>query len=200
MALTTPEISRIKAELGYSLLSVQQVYLPSVWVFEGVIQQYLTGGYSTTSATAVDAADDGQATPVTITLADATGFAAGNRVVIDVDDLQETATIRSISGATISVALRLAHPAGYPVAQEGDEWMVREKLREIRNVRAEMGQTFGTGTLKKVDEIEFYKTNGTAFGELGRQLATYRDELAAILGIQSMWSARAEGAQRLSVY
>lgn len=196
MALTTIELARIKAELGFPLSQTGNPYLPNMFVFDQVVQQYLVGGAATTSATAVVAAST--PTVVALTLADATDFAAGDRVVIDVDDLEESATVRSKSGSTISVALRLAHAAGYPVVQEGAEWIIREKLREIRGVKAQMSEAFGAGAIRKVDEVEFYNTGGsTLFGNLGRELRVWREELAAAIGVEPAWNA---GATRLSCY
>lgn len=200
MPLTTAEIWRVRAELGYHVLtSSAEPYISYIAIFDQIVKPYTSTGYATTSATAVTAASS--PTVVTLTLADATGFAAGDRVAIDVDDMQERVTVRSVSGSTISVALRLGHTAGYPVVQEGGESIIREILANIRTVRSEMAQTFGTGALKKVDEIEWYESRGrTAFGNLGEQLKFWREELASAIGVASMWSMRRGGAQRLAAY
>lgn len=199
MALLDSEVARIKAELGYNVLDIgAEPYIGVAAIFSQVIQPYLSGGAVTTSSTAVTAASS--PTPVVLTLASATGFAAGARVVIDVDDRQEVATIQSLSGAFATVQLSKAHSGTYPVTVDGGESIVRELLGLIRGVKAEMAQTFGTGSIKKVDEVEFYSTGGTAFGALGVQLSAWREELAAVLGIQSMWARKRQGAQRLAVY
>lgn len=200
MALTDAELARLKAELGYNLIGIAQPYINVVAIFEGVIQPYLGSGASTTSATAVTATTPPSPAAVALTLASATGFHAFDRVVVDVDDAQETATVASVSGSTITVRLQKAHSGTYPVLVEGGESIVRELLSRIREVKAEMAETFGEGSIRKVDEVEFYQTGGTAFGNLGGQLWSWREELAAVLGIPSMWAQKRQGAQRLSAY
>lgn len=202
MALLDSEIARIKAELGYNVLTTGAVpYIGVTQVFEQVIQDNVLAGAVTSSATTVPALAEGSpATPRTLTLASGTGFTTGDRVVIDVDDRQEVVTARLVSGAALTADLSLTHSGTYPVTVEGGESIVRELLRSIRNTKTEMGATFGEGALKKVDEVEFYQTGGTLFGNLGAQLSFWREELAAALGVTSMWARKRAGAQRLSVY
>ena len=203
MALLTSEIYRIKAELGHTVLTLGAgPYIGIAAIFEQVIAPYMSSGAVTTSATAVTAAPLGAA--VTLTLASATGFSAGDRVFIDVDDLQESATVRSLSGSSMGVFLKLGHAAGYPVTVDGGEGIVREILRNIRAVKQRLGEIFGEGALKQVDELGWYDTRGkTLFGNLGDQLRYWRRELSQVLsnGQQlNMWERAAGSAQRLSVY
>jgi hypothetical protein len=200
MALSDAEIWRCKQELGFNLLTVgAEPYIGVTAIFNQVIQVYLGTSAATTSTTAVVAAE--APTVVSLTLASVTGFSAGIRAVIDVDDAQETATVRSVTGSVISVFLSKAHAAGYPVSVEGPETIVRELLNNIRKVKAEMADTFGIGSLKQVDEIQFYQTGGGAlFGNLGAQLCAWREELAAAFGIRSMWAEKRAGGSRMSVY
>jgi hypothetical protein len=198
VALLDSEVARCKAELGYPLLSQANPYIGITLLFEQVVQPYIVAGAKTTSSTAVVAADE--PTPSTLTLADITGVHAGDRVSVDVDDRQESATVQSLTGSTIVVLLKGAHTGTYPVTVEGGEQIVREILARIRATKTEMGGTFGEGALKKVDEVEFYQTGGSLFSTLGSQLMFWRDELAAALGIQSLWARRRAGATRMSVY
>ncbi len=199
MALLDAEIWKIKAELGYSLVEVgAEPYIGYVAIFNSVIQQFMNAGASTTSSTSVAAADN--PTLATLTLADATGFSSGARVAIDVDAFAETATIRSLSGSTITLFLQKAHTGTYPVYIEGGESIVREILRRIEDVKAQMAQTFGEGPLKKVDEIEFYQATMDLFGMLGEQLKYWRRELAAAVGVCDMWGVCSKGSARLAVY
>lgn len=199
MALLDSEIARIKYELGYNILTTGAVpYIGVSQVFEQVIQSNVLAGAVTTSSTAVTAADT--PTPVTLTLASGTGFASGNRVVIDVDDRQEVVTARLVTGASLTADLSLTHSGTYPVTVEGGETIVRELLRNIRNTKAEMAGIFGEGALKKVDEIEFYNSGGSLFGSTGATLSFWREELASALGVPSLWAQKRAGAQRLSVY
>jgi hypothetical protein len=221
MALLDSEIVRIKAELGYPLLSLSTPYIGITSIFEQVIQVYMTGGAATTSSTAVTAATT--ATPVTITLASGTGFTTGDRVVIDVDDRQEIVTAQRVTGASLTVLLTKEHSGTYPVTVEGGESIVREILGRIRAVKNSIaalssssvvsigGTSYSVGGLKKVDEVEFYgassgsssesaSSNASQQSSLAEELAHWRNELAATLGVQNMWSYRNQGAQRVSVY
>jgi hypothetical protein len=202
MALLQSELIRLKAELGFNVLSVgAEPYISIVALFDQVIGPYMTAGATTTSSTIVAAQDS--PTPVTLTLASSTGFTEWNRVVVDVDGRQEIATARLVSGAAVTLDLKRAHTGTYPVTVEGGESIVREYLARIASVKDQMASTFGEGQLKKVDEIEFYQSGGgasTLFGNLGTQLSWWRDELASILGIRSGWQQKRAGGQRLAVY
>jgi len=196
--LTDSEVLRIRYELGFNLLNADAAYWIGVTqAFEQIIQPFLESGASTTSSTAVVAST----TPavVTITLASAAGFSAFDRAVVDVDSFQEISTIRAVSGSTITLVLSKAHTGTYPVLVEGGESIVREILNRIREVKTQLSTVFGTGALKKVDEIEWYQSGAsTQFGMLGDQLTHWRNELASALGIPNMWASR--GGARLAVY
>lgn len=197
MALLDSEIARIKAELGYNVLSNGALpWIDIVAIFEQVIQPNLSGGAKTTSSTTVTI--QGQNT---IVLASATGFHSGDRIVIDVDDRQEIVTVQNLSGSNATVLLSKEHSGTYPVTVEGPETIVREILADIAATKKKLAEQFGTGALKKVDEVEFYDARGmTSFGILGENLAYYREMLASALGIQSMWAASKQGAATVSVY
>jgi hypothetical protein len=203
MSLTDGELARIKAELGYHLVGVEGVaYVGWNALFETIIQPYLDTGTSTTSATAVTAAST--ATPVTLTLTSATGLASGDRVVIDVDSRKETVTIQSLSGTSMTVQLSLAHSGTYPVVlADSGEAIVREILTRIRETKAEMATAFGLGSLKRADDLEWYQAGGnlsSQFGTLGENLAHWRGELSATLGVASAWDTGRAASQTLSVY
>lgn len=201
MALLDSELDRLRTELGYPLLtSAAEPYVGITSLFTQVIQPYLSAGAITTSATTVVASSPPALTAITLT--SPTGFAAGARVVIDVDVRQETVTVESLSGSVLSALTSLAHSGVYNLTVEGGESIIREYLRYIRDVKAQMALAFGTGALKAVDEIQWYDVKGaqTLFGNLGDQLMYWRTELASALGIRSMWAYRSAGAGRLSVY
>jgi hypothetical protein len=200
MALTDSEVNRVRAELGYNLLSTgAEPWISSTQVFDQIIQPFLIDGASTTSSTAVTVATT--PTPVTLTLVSGTGFSAFDRVAIDVDARLETPTIQSISGNSIVVALTKTHSGTYPVAVEGGSSIVRDILNRIAGVKTRMASAFGAGALKKVDEIEFHP-NGTLtlFGSLGSELSYWREELAAVLGIPSNWSRMRRAGSVAAVY
>lgn len=213
MALTDAEVQRIRYELGYPNLSTSvEPYIGIVAVFEQVIQPYTLGGATTTSATPVTAAT--APTPQTLTLASATGFAAGDVVVVDVDVRQERATIQSLSGASMTVQLSLAHSGTYPVVVEGGESIIRDILRELRLISSGMNGQAGTIStirsrvgLKKVDDVEFFG-GGNTLASQGRDPLTslfelreqWRDELAQALGVPRLNDKRNSGGSEVSVY
>lgn len=196
----TSEIWRIKAELGYNLLTIgAEPYIGFVSIFDQVIQPYMSAGATTTSSTVIAATTD--PTPSTLVLASGTGFTVGDRVVVDVDSRQEIATAQFISGASVTLLLSNDHTGTYPVTVEAGDTIVREDLRHIAALKAQMGSTFGEGSLRKVDEVEFFQTGGTnLFGQLGEQLTYWRKELAHHLGVPAIWDIEAACAQTLSVY
>jgi hypothetical protein len=200
MSLLQSEVTRIRAELGYHVLTVDaEPYISYVSLFDQIIQPYLSSGATTTSSTAVAAATT--PTPVGLVLADATDFVAGARVVIDVDSRQEIATVQSVSGSTITVMLTKVHSGSYPVTLEGGESLVRETLRQLSLTREQRGKSGGRGALKEViGDVSWYDTNKSAFESSNAEIMVLRDELAALLGVPNMWRMKAAAGQRLSVY
>ena len=195
MTLLTSEVEEIRYELGYNVLSVgAEPYISYVAVFEQVIQAFLEAGATTTSSTAVTAvAPPAVPTPVALTLASIVGFNAGDRVVLDVDIRQETATIESIAGSAITVYLLGAHSGTYPVAQQGGETIVRQRLVECRLAARRLEKAGGTAGIAQADEVKFfaYKKKGSSrFRELADQREYFRNELASALGVQNLRSVR----------
>lgn len=190
MALLDSEVRRIRYELGYNVLDVgAEPYIGVTALFEQVIKPYITAGAATTSSTAVTAATT--PTPVAITLASATGFSAGGRIVVDVDARQEEATIQSLAGAVATVQLIKAHSGTYPVTVEGGESIVRGILRECIKLGGTGGLISSSASkagLKKVDEIEFFgDATNVAIAAQQRALLNYwRNELALALGCENM--------------
>ncbi|HTJ17821.1 MAG TPA: hypothetical protein VL494_13670 [Steroidobacteraceae bacterium] len=200
MALSTSELQRIKAELGWNVLNTgAEPFIGVAMVFEQVIAVYMTAGAETTSATSVP--DTTEPKQRTITLTSATGFAAGNRIWVDVDDRLESTTIQSLSGANATVVLSKPHSGTYPVYVDGGEAIVRELLARIKATKDELANIFGEGALKQVDEIAFYQTGMTLFGSTAKALMFWRDELASAIGDVSLnrWRRRGGGGS-MSVY
>lgn len=194
MALLDSEVARIKYELGYNVLAVgAEPYIGVAAVFNQVIQAYMTSGAATTSSTAVTAADT--PTPVTLTLASGTGFVAGARVIIDVDDRQEAVIAQAVSGASLTVLLTSVHSGTYPVTVEGGESLVREILRHLWKIGGpggELEMAMYSAGIKKVDEVEFFGKDESSMDPI-RQLRGlrdyWRDELASLLGVANLHAA-----------
>jgi hypothetical protein len=201
MALTTGELERIRAELGYNVLQIGALpYVGYSALFDNVIQPYLATGTNTTSSTTVAAVT--VATPATLTLASATGFTALARVVVDVDDREEIVTVQSVSGSTITALFKLAHAGTYPVILEGGEAIIRDLLRKIRTVQNQIVAATSTAGLKRVDVIEFYgaTTQVTQRVQLDALLMRWRDQLAAALGVRNRWRDLASAGQSTALY
>jgi hypothetical protein len=203
MALLDSEIARIKVELGYNILDVgAEPYIGVTQLFEQVIQPYVNGGASTTSVTTVTASTPPTPAQKTIVLQSADGFLAGDVVVVDVDSRQERATAQSLTGTSLVLLLSKAHTGTYPVTVEGPETLIRNILNKLSEIRFSMTATSATGgTLKQVDEVQWYESKGqTTFESLTEALDYWREQLAAALGVQSMWSMKKAAACTLSVY
>lgn len=204
MALLTSELRRIKSHLGYNVLaSGAEPYIGVHAVFEQVVGVYCTAGAVTSSATAVTAATS--PTPVTLTLTSPTGFSQFDRVIVDVDDRQEAATVSLLSGSTIVVQLVKTHSGTYPVTVEGGESIVRDLLRKLDLIDrpgAIFEKSASTAGIKKVDEIEFATDAGSTsrIKEVEALRAYWRQELADALGVQNLRAIRRGGSGALSVY
>lgn len=198
MALTAAELARIKFELGHGLLTNNAAaYARTTAMFEQAIAPYLVGGANTTSSTTV--AESDTPAPVTLTLASATGFTAGDRVVVDVDSRQESATIQSVSGSTITLLLSLAHSGSYRVAVEGPESIVREILARCVEIGARVESSMTTAGIQRAEDIWFFP-NGSVFSDLRDTQMHHRDELASALGIANLWRERRAAGGMVSLY
>jgi hypothetical protein len=213
MALLDSEVQRIRYELGYpNLNTAAEPYIGIAAFFTAVLQPFLLGGATTTSATPVTAASS--PTPQTLTLASATGFSAGSIVIVDVDARQERATIQSLSGPSATVQLSLAHSGTYPVTVESGESTIRDILRQLRLISDGMNGTPGQMTsilsrlgLKKVDDVEFFGGGNTLasqgvdpLSQLLQVREFWRDELASAVGIQRLNGRSGSGGSSVSVY
>jgi len=197
MALTSAETQRCRYELGYNVLSVgAEPFIGVTQMFEQVIAPFTTSGAITSSHTIVAASVP--AAVAEITLISPTGFAAGNRVVIDVEGAQEVTTVRSLVGSVMSVFLTKAHPEGsYPVTVEGGESIIRGILTELRKYSeaggniSKLAQTAG---ITRVDEIYFSDNPLVSRSrEMRKEQAYWRDELAFALGCENRRGSQSSG-------
>lgn len=205
MALLASELERIRFELGFADLTVgAEPYIGVAAIFDQVIQPYLRAGATTTSTTAVTAATT--PTPVAITLASATGFAAFATVVIDVGDRQEVVAVQSLSGAAMTVSLSKAHSGTYPVTVEGGESMVRyllDKCRKASEAIADAMTAAGIKQLDKGDVVFFGGRDGKTALDVAKEAQTYwRSELCRLLfGTGDLRSlARRSSGGRVEIY
>lgn len=208
MALLTSEITRLKYELGFNVLAIgAEPYIGITRLFENIIQPYTLSGAATTSSTSVAEAERPSVPePRTIVLASATGFSVGDRIVIDVDGRQESATAQALSGSSLSLLLAKEHTGTYPVTVEGGESILRELLRQIAIATEKLVKAIGYAGVKKVDEIELFSPKEMmatlgAFGAIYQEREVLRQELAEAIGIDYMRRSRSSGGgASLSVY
>lgn len=202
MALNTSELQRIKAECGFNQLNVgAEPYVSVTRYFEQIVLPNLNAGALASCATSVTA----QTVPTNtaLTLDDASEINVFDRVIVDVDDAQEEATVQSVGGNTINVRLMLAHSGTYPVSVEGGESMVRLYLRRCREV-AQLIEQFGpTAGIRKVDEIEFFgggQGQKDGFRTLADMQQHFRRELCMLIfGVGDIRNFGG-GGQRIAAY
>lgn len=214
MALLDSEIQRIKFELGYNLLNIGAVpYVQHMFVFEQVIQPHLLGGAVTESSTPVTASVPAVPTPVTLTLADATGFHVFDNIYVDIDTQQESAVVRQVTGNTIVVYLSKSHIGTYPVTVEagkdGGEAIVRELLKKLKELTGINGlyhtSISGAGIKRADDDVEFFP-NGAYGGSKSRlqeiedAIEKYRDDLASAVGFPNLRRLRNAPRTALELY
>lgn len=206
MALPTSQLQRLKHELGFSQLNVgAEPYVSVTRYFEQIVVPNLNAGALTSSATAVTAQPIGSgAAPVTLTLASGAGFNLLDRVIVDVDDAEEEATVQSVAGTTIALRLIKAHgtDGSYPVTVEGGESMVRQQLARCRKIAARIDAFGARAGIKKADEVEFFgdRTMASGFRTLGEMQQYFRSELCKLVfGVGDIGSFGGAGA-RIGVY
>ena len=197
MALSDAELYRLRAELGDNVLEVAAspyLGIRSVWT---VIQDNLAApSIQTTTATAVTAAG-----AASLVLTSATGFAAGQRVVLDVDEAREVVTVRAISVATISVLCRKTHAGTYPVTVETAETIVRGLLSDLEIARQRLDEGAVSAGLKRVDEVEWAGDRGTAaILAHSKYQRALRLELARACGVAQFYLASSGASSSFEVY
>jgi len=192
--LTDDEMARIKSELDDNVVDYgAQPYIDVRAVYDVIRDHVVSSSVTpTTSSTAVTAAG-----PTTITLASATRYAAGQRVVIDCDDAREVVTIRSLSGAVASIVATKTHGGTYPIEVESGLTIVRGILSDLITLdtqsRAQVGSALG---LKRVDEVEWNTDAGGIIAAFAQQRLMLRRRLASATGLASLYaqnSARGMG-------
>lgn len=210
MPLLDSEINIIKFELGYNLLSVGAVpYVQHISLFEQVVQPNLPEGAVTESSTPVTASVPAVPTPVTLTLADATGFHVDERIYVDTDTEQESAVVRHVSGNTIGVYLSKSHIGTYPVTVKMGVAIVRQILRKIDDLTEINGlyrlSLYGAGIKRTDDDVEFFANGGyggskSRLQEIQDALMKYRNELASAIGVFNLWQLRNAPRTAMELY
>jgi len=190
--LTDDELARIKLEVVDTVLGYGAIPYFGVRSIYDVIRDNVSSSSvsPTTSSTSITSTG-----PTTITLASATGYSAGQRIVIDSDDAREVVTIRSLSGAVASIVATKTHSGIYPVEVESALTIVRGMLSDLikleQDQRAQVNAALG---LKRVDEVEWNTENGGIAAAFQRQRLALRTELAEVCGI--LWILRDALARR----
>jgi hypothetical protein len=185
--LTADEMARIKSELDDNVVDYgAQPYIDVRAVYDVIRDNVVSSSVTpTTSSTSITSAG-----PTTITLASATGYAAGQRIVIDCDDAREVVTIRSLSGAVASIVATKTHSGTYPVEVESGLTIVRGILSDLITLdtqsRAQVGSALG---LKRVDEVEWNTDAGGIITAFVAQRLTLRRRLASATGLASLYAA-----------
>lgn len=191
--LTDDEMARIKSELDDNVADYgAQPYLDVRAVYD-VIRDHVNSSSVTPTSSSTSITSVG---PTTITLASATGYAAGQRVVIDSDEARETVTIRSLSGTSASIVATKTHSGTYPVEVESGLTIVRGILSDLITLdtqsRAQVGSALG---LKRVDEVEWSTDQGGIITAFAAQRQMLRRRLANACGLASLYAMnRARGS------
>lgn len=208
MGLSTSEVVRVKTELGYNALTsgYPQLYTNNdLFMFEQIIAPFLEDEGETTCTTAVEAS--ATPTPAVLALDDATEFAAGNIIIVDVDSRQERVTVQNKSGNNVTVLLTKEHSGTYPVAVESGVTIVRSILSELANLSVTISSLRSRAGIKKVEDIEFFG-GGATLASQGIDPLTqviqlreqWRDELASVLGVSRLNGENSSGGSSISVY
>jgi hypothetical protein len=197
MALTDSEIQSLRYHLGYGNVGIASPYLPDTFleIFRDVVAPNIEAGTVTSSATATTAGD-----LATITLVDATDFAAYTRAVIDVGDDQETVVVKAVSGLTITARFANAHTGTYPVAIESGETRLRSLLGSADAAHAKLTATtaIDSAGLKRAEDIEWYPDAQVTGGVVGVQLRAYRQivgQIADLVRVRPRWESARGGGQ-----
>ncbi len=185
--LTDDELARIKSEVFDNLLGLGAVPYFDVRTLYPVIRDNVESSTvaATTSTTSVTSPG-----ATSITLASATGYVAGQRIVLDVDDARETVTIRSISGSVVSVVCRKAHAGTYPVEVESALTLVRGYLSDLITLEQRERDLYTSAGVKRVDEIEFFgrSEGGDALSRTQETRNALRAKLASALNLTRVMS------------
>lgn len=201
--LSDGELQRLRYELGANVLALgAEPYVQHLRIFD-VVRDNLESDATepTTSATSVTAAGS-----VALTLASASGIAAGTRVLLDVDEEHEVCTVKNVSGLVVTVNCRRLHTTPFPVEIESGLTIVRALLWHLADLARQLREAAADAGIKRVDEVEFFDAQryaDTSAGRLARQRAEARAELASAVNLQGvMAQLRADGGApgRVEVY
>ena len=150
--LSDVEMNRMRAELGFNVVSSgAQPFISHVQVFD-LIRDYVSSTYDpTTSSSAVTAVG-----PANITVADATNVVQFGAYVIDTGAQQEVVVCGNIATTTFSGVFAKLHSGTYPVERESPLTLVRQILARLTTLEDKIFQATGQAGIKAVDEIEFF--------------------------------------------
>lgn len=187
--------ARIRHELGYGSVTVGgEPYFTIAHAPEVALDNLYTGA-ETTSVTTVTS----NVAPTTITLADATGFAAGIRVHVGAGSTREIVQVQSLSGTSLSASFAKPHSGTYSVEVESGESMLRTILANLDAVGSQIASAFDFSGIKKADEVEFFGSQNSMSSVLYEARTYWRNELAALLKLPNMHAMRGNSS-RLEAY
>lgn len=177
MAITDAEIESLRYHLNYGNITAGGYpYTPDGFLelFRDVIQPNLSGSTETTATTAIVAGATTAVTPVAMT-----GIVVNARLVVDVGDLSEIVTAKSVTLTTFTAVFANAHPAsGYPIALLGGQSRLRYLLGRADAAEALMlaADVGASGGLKAVDkgDVEWFQPGTGSTSVLGIRKNAYK--------------------------
>lgn len=200
--LTDDELGRIKREVLDNVLGTGALPYISVKAVYDLIRDNVSSSSvsATTSSTSVTSTG-----PTVLTLASITGYAAPQRIQVDVDQSREVVTINNVSGSTVAVNLSKTHSGTYRVEVESPLTIVRGLLSDLTYLETLDRGAWSSLGLKRVDEVEWFGPSDG--GDLADRIAHHRDrirgELARACGISwvlAQGRAFAQGGGSYEVY
>lgn len=160
MTLTASELDSLRFHMGHGNINTGAYPNTAEGMYElyyNVISPQLSTNTETSSTTAVTAG-----TTQAITLGSVSNITVNTRLIVDVGDLAEIVTVKSISGSAVTCTFANAHPSsGYPVAVMAGLPRLRMLIHSADKAWATLQSSSVTGTagIKQLGngEIEWFE-------------------------------------------
>ena len=186
--------ARIRTALGYGAVNAGVTPLLDFSTMPGFVLDNIDEGPETFSSTPV-ASGGGH---VTLSVADATGFATHVYLHVDVAERLERVVTQFVAGTDITVVLTKQHEGTYPVVVESGLARVRWLLWEIERLNNLLATNQKTVGLKSVDKNDVVFMDPGPLDATRDELKQRLAELAGVLRIP--WSYAQAGTSSLSAY